>query len=190
MDRKNLDVFMPAPPVRLLVFDSEIGEMYLVFEVRKVVFGSPAANLLVGPIVVAVVVVAVAVVLVQPLLIVALQLVVENDSVDARAAIMEPLGGFQVGAEDLRVVFQFASPFQTGIEGLGGVAVIVSMTVKKVAAFLRQHHNGAAMAGHADRLDQALFAQVPKIRRSIARGCVIVVTELTSGHYSERADSG
>jgi hypothetical protein len=46
------------------------------------------------------------------------------------------------------------------------------------------------MTGHADRLDQALFAQVPNIRRSIARGCVIVVTELTSGHYSERADSG
>jgi len=31
--------------------------------------------------------------------------------IDARAAVIDPLGGFQVGAEDLRVVFQFASPF-------------------------------------------------------------------------------
>ena len=72
----------------------------------------------VDPIVVAVIVVAVAVVLMQPLLIVALDFVVQNDSINARAAVVKPLGGFQVSAEDLRVVLQFAGPFQTGVEGL------------------------------------------------------------------------
>jgi hypothetical protein len=86
--RQNLDVFVFTTPVKFFIFDSEVWEMNLVVEVRQIMFRSPDADLLLSPIVVAIVVVAVAVVLVQPLLIVALELVVEDDSLDARTTFM------------------------------------------------------------------------------------------------------
>ena len=68
--------------------------------------------------------------------------------------------------------------------------MFVSITLKKVAAFLRQHHNGAAMAWHADGLNQTLFAKMANVGRTVVRWCVLVITKLTSWHDPERADGG
>lgn len=86
VDGHYLDVLALAAAVQLFVFDSQIREVDLVIEVGKVARSGPGANLIVGAIRVAVVVVAATVVLVQPLLVVALQLVVEDYSVDSRTA--------------------------------------------------------------------------------------------------------
>jgi hypothetical protein len=81
----HVDVVMIPPPVRLLVLDPDVGKMNLVVEVRQVVLEGPLPDLLVGPIRVAVVVRTVSVALVQPLLVPTLELVVENDPLDASA---------------------------------------------------------------------------------------------------------
>ena len=39
-----------------------------------------------------------------------------------------------------------------------------SASREKLATLLRQDHDGVAMTRHADGLDEALFAKVPKVR--------------------------
>ena len=106
--RDDLDVLALPAAVRLLILDSDIREVDLVVEVRQVMFVCPLANLIRRAIGVAVVVVAVAVVLVKPALILALELVVEDDAIDVRAALLEPRLGLFVRAIDLDVVLQLA----------------------------------------------------------------------------------
>ena len=86
--------------------------MELVIEVRQVVFERPVADFVCGAVRVAVVVVAVAIALVQPLLIVTLELVVEDDAIDTRAALQQAFGFLQIR------VLQFALSLDAVIEGL------------------------------------------------------------------------
>ena len=97
MDGRDLDMLVIPPPVDLLVFDPQVGEVDLLVEVRQVVFERPLFDLPLVAIGVSVVVVAVAIPLVQPLLVLALELVVQDDALDARVAFVEALGDAQVG---------------------------------------------------------------------------------------------
>ena len=65
-----------------------------------------------------VVVVVVLVALVEPALVLALQLVVEDDALDVRAALQETRLGLFVRAIDLEVVFEFALAPQARVERL------------------------------------------------------------------------
>jgi hypothetical protein len=85
--RSYLDVLATPPAIRLFVLDSGVREVHLVVEVRQVMFLSPLADLIRRSIGVTVVVVVVAVALVKPALVLALELVVEHDAIDARAAL-------------------------------------------------------------------------------------------------------
>src|SRR5438045_2184605 len=88
VDGHDLDVFALVTPVDVFVFDAEIGEVNLVVEVGKVVRRRPFFDLVlvaIGPSVTAIA-------LVQPLLVFALELVVENDALDAPAALLEAFG--------------------------------------------------------------------------------------------------
>ncbi len=79
--------------------------MDLVIEVRQVVFARPLLNLIglaIRP------AVAVPIAFVEPLLMLALELVIEGDSIDPRIALREFLGLSQVGVEDVGVVLDFA----------------------------------------------------------------------------------
>src|SRR5688572_22893952 len=81
--RDDLDVVSAPPAVRLLILDARVREMHLVIEVRQVVFTCPFANLVrraIGP---SIAVIVVLVALVQPTLIVALEFVVQHDTIDA-----------------------------------------------------------------------------------------------------------
>jgi hypothetical protein len=89
---RHLDVVVFPPAVGFLVLNAEVREIKLVVEVRQVVFQRPLADFSRGAIRVAVVVVALAIPLVQPLLVVTLELVVENDVIDTRAALVKTLG--------------------------------------------------------------------------------------------------
>jgi hypothetical protein len=84
MDRQHFDIFVVVAPVDLLVLDAKIRKMDLLVEVGQVVVARPFLNLVgltIRP------AVAVSIAFVQPLLIVAFELVVEDDSIDARTAL-------------------------------------------------------------------------------------------------------
>ena len=74
--RYDLDVLAFPTAILFLVLDTEVGEVHLVVEVRKLVFVCPSANLIRRTIRMTVVVVVVLVALVQPALVLALELVV------------------------------------------------------------------------------------------------------------------
>ena len=85
MLRRHLDVAVFQPVIDL-VLDAQVGKVDLVLEVREVMFERPLTDFVGRPIGVAVVVVTVPITLVEPLLVLTLELVVEDDAFDARAA--------------------------------------------------------------------------------------------------------
>ena len=114
----NLDVLSLPPSVGFLILDAGVREMDLVIEVRQVVLVRPLPNLIGRTIGVAVVVVVVLVAHVEPALVIALQLMVEDDTLDMRAALQKTRFGLFVRAIDLEVVLQFALARQACVERL------------------------------------------------------------------------
>jgi hypothetical protein len=62
------------------------------------------------------------------------------------------------GAIDLDIMFQLPLTFHAVVERLAVALVAVSMVLQKAPAFLRQGDRLLAVAGHANGLDEALFA--------------------------------
>jgi hypothetical protein len=161
--RDHLDVLASAAAIRLFVLDANVRKVQLVIEVRQLVLARPLPNLIGCAIRVPAVVVVVFAALVQPPLVLALELVVENDALDLRAAVQEaPLGVF-VGAIDLNVVLQLAPAYEARVEGLRVIAVAVTVALQPAAALLGQDYRVIAISRHADGLDQTLFAKVPQV---------------------------
>ena len=121
------------------------------------------ADFLCRPIGVSVVVVAVAIALVQPALVLTLELVVEHDSFESRAALCQALRSAFVGAIDLDVVFELPFAFNAVPEGLAVTLIAVAMVFEQASAVLRQRHRMLARARHSNRLDQSLFAQMSQV---------------------------
>ncbi len=85
VDGGDLDILVIPPAIGVFVLDAQVREMHLVIEVRQVVFVRPFLDLVrlaIGP---AICIIVVSISFVQPLLVLALELVVEDDMVDARA---------------------------------------------------------------------------------------------------------
>ena len=120
----------------------------------------------VSPIRVPVVVGTVAIPLVEPRLVLALELVVEDDALDASAALRQALSFAFVGAIDLEVVFQLPLAFDAVPERLAVTLVAVSMAFEQASALLRQRDGMLAGAGHTNRLNQPLLAEMPQIARA------------------------
>jgi hypothetical protein len=112
---------------------------------------------------VAVVIRTVAIPLVKPALVLALELVIEDDSIDTRPTVCQALGGAFVGAIDLEVVLPLSLAFQAIPKRLAVTLATVSMTFEEAAACLRQRDGMFAGAGHASCLNETLFAQVPQV---------------------------
>jgi hypothetical protein len=93
---RELDIFVRWAVVGTLIFDAYVRELHVPVIARQAVLRRPLRNLFrrsigsPGRISLA------AIVRLQELLVVALQFVIEDDSADARAALVEPLGGFLV----------------------------------------------------------------------------------------------
>jgi len=188
MFRRDLDVVVVPMAVWFLVLDACIGEVHLVIEVRQLVFERPVPNLFVSPIRVSVVIIAVAVPLMQPLLVVALELMIEDDAIDARAALREALCRPFVRAIDLQVVLKLSFAFQAIPERLAARLVAITMTFEKAAALLRERHSMLARARHPNGLDQPLLAQMSKIARARIGWPIVMISEITTGDHSKRTD--
>jgi len=104
VDGQDLDVLVVVTAVDVLVLDAEIGELDVPVEVGQAVVVRPVANLVLAAIGPALGVRPTPVALVQPLLVLTLELVVQDDPIDACTALLEPLRLAQIGAIDLCVV--------------------------------------------------------------------------------------
>src|SRR5207253_2063738 len=161
--RENLDIFMAATAVELLVLNAQVGEMHMVVEVRQVVLERPLFDLARVAVWMAVVVVVVSIALVQPLLVLALHLVVEDDPVDLDVADFQTLGDAQIGLVDLHVVFELALAFEASVELLTGIAVAVTMMIEQVPSAIGQHHGDVAATVNAHGVDETLLAEMAEI---------------------------
>jgi hypothetical protein len=188
MNGEHLDVLMIAAPVYVLVLDSNVRKMDLVIEVRQVMVGRPRANLVLGSIRMPVVVVALAVVLMKPLLIVALQLVVEDDAIDAGALLFQALRGVQIRVIDLRIVFELARSFEACVVGLAATLGGIAMSLQQLTAPLREDHRMVAVTRNPNRLDQPLLAKISQVAGSRIGRTARVITQPTGWHNPERAD--
>ena len=188
--RDDIDVVVVQSVVGLLVLDAQVREMHFAVEVRQVVLEGPVVDLFGRAVRVAVVVATLPIALVQPALIVALELVVEDDAVDARSAGLQALCLALVGAIDLDVVFEFALAFDTVVERLAAILIAIAVPLEKAAPVLRQRHCRLAVTGHTNGLDEPLLAQVSEIAGPRVGWPVVAVAEITTGDHSEGADGG
>jgi hypothetical protein len=188
VDGQDLDIPVVAAAVDFLVFDPQIRKMDPLVEVRQVVLVSPLLDLAAIAVGMAVVVITVAIALVEPRLVLTLELVVEDDAIDPRAALFQALGFTFERPIDLDVVFEFSLAFNARVEGLAAFPIAVTMALEQAAALLRERHGVVARAGYTGRLDQPLLTEMTKVARSRIGRTIVVVSEITTGDHSKRAD--
>lgn len=84
MGRRDLDVLHIAPAVGPLLFDPDVRELHTVFVHREAVLVRPLLNLVVRPVRSPITVGAVTIPFLEKALVLALQLVLEDDAINAR----------------------------------------------------------------------------------------------------------
>jgi hypothetical protein len=186
--RRHFDVVVVPSAIGFLVLNAEVREMDLLIEVREVVFECPVTDLFRCAIGMPIVVVAVPIPFVEPLLVVALELVVEQHAIDTRAALVKAFRFTLVGAIDLDVVLQFRFAFQTRVERLLMAMVAVTVAVQEIPSFLREYDRVFAIARHAHRLNQPLFAEMPQVAGSRIGGFITMVRQVTTRDNSKRTN--
>lgn len=133
VDRQDLHVFMAMPALEL-VFDAQVGKVHVLVEVRQVVLQCPLLDLSSVAIRVAVVIITVAIALVEPLLVFTLELVVEDDPLDAGIPFRQAFHLALVRAVDLGVVFELALAFEARVERLLRLVRAFPVRLQQVAA--------------------------------------------------------
>ena len=136
----------------------------------------------------AVVVVVVLVALVEPALVLALQLVVEDDALDVRAAVQETVLGLFVGAIDLKVVLEFPFAHQARVERLRVLVIVSRWLSRRLRPSLVRPTAWSRYPGTRVVSIKPLFAQVSQVARAWIGRAPIVVSEITTGDHSECAN--
>jgi hypothetical protein len=123
----DLHVLVAFRAISVSVLNAHIREVHLLVEVGQVALPGPLADFFLAPIRMAVVVGAVTVPLVKPTLVLALELVVEDDTIDAPVTVLQALRSAFVRAIDLDVVCELSLAFNAMPEGLTGTLIAVAM---------------------------------------------------------------
>ena len=185
----HLEVDVVPSPVGLLVFDAHIREMDFLIEVWQVLLVRPVADVRFRSIRVSVIIGAIAIAFVKPPLVRTLELVIEGDSIDARATLRKALRFAFVRAVDLDVVFELAFAFNAMPERLMARLVAITVTLEHASDFLGQRHCiVVASARDANRLDEALLTEVPEVAGTRVKWTITVVPEITTGDHPKRTD--
>ncbi|OFW25018.1 MAG: hypothetical protein A3G21_16370 [Acidobacteria bacterium RIFCSPLOWO2_12_FULL_66_21] len=188
MLRGDLDVDVILVAVDVAILDAAVGEMDLVVEVRQVMVVRPLLGLARVTVRPSIGVRPAPVTFVKPPLVLALQLVVQPNTLDLQAPRLEPRRLAFVGAVDLCVVFELAFAFESGVEGLAGISVAVPIRFQQSPAAVCQHDRLLAITRDANRLDQPLFSQMPEVAIAHIAGTVVTVAQLSRGHDTKGAD--
>jgi hypothetical protein len=197
VDSGDLDIPVIPPAIGLFVFDPHVWEVDLVIEVGEVVVVRPFLDLVSGAIGPPIGVVAVPISPVQPLLVLTLELVVEDDSIDACAALPEAPGLPEVCAEHLGVVFRLARLFQLRVELLTMILpavlaivrpMIVAMRLQNVPTFLRQDDCHVPMTGQPLDSDEPFLAEVAQVAAPWIRRTLVVIAKVACRDHAKRTN--
>jgi len=188
VNRHHLHIAVIVPAVGLLVLKAHVGEVDLIIEVGKFVLPCPLLDLSLVAIGASIAVAPIPVALVQPPLVLTLEFVVEDDSLDACAALLKAFCFTFVGAIDLDVVLQFPLAFRACVEGLATISVAVAL--EQTATLLRQCYGVVPRAGYPNRLNETLFTEMPQISGSRIDRMIAVVPQIATGDDPKRADGG
>jgi hypothetical protein len=134
--RRHLDVIVVPTAVYFLIFDAQVREVHFIVEVRQLMLKRPGTDLPVGAIGMPVVIRAIAIPFMEPLLVLALELVIEDDSIDTCATVPEALRLAFVRAIDLKVVFELSLAFDAMPERLTVTVVAVTMAFELRPSFV------------------------------------------------------
>ena len=137
MHGRDLYVFQVTPAVRVLVFDPKIRELDAVVYDRQVVLDRPLLDFFTAAIRPPVTVGAVAISLLQELLVLALQFVIEDDALDARALRPQLLRRSHVRPTELSIVREFTALDRSGVKRLRALAIAAAMTLQEFASAFR-----------------------------------------------------
>jgi hypothetical protein len=127
----------------------------------------------------------------QEPLVLALQLVVEDNPIDAGAAFLEALGFAFIRTVDLRVVLDFARLLQLGIKRLAMVLALIAIAAvrfEQVASTVGQYDGDILVAVDRNRANEALLAKVSEIALARVGWPAVVVAQVARRHHAERAD--
>jgi hypothetical protein len=117
-----------------------------------------------------------------------LELVVQDDPIDPRAALLQALGFAFEGSIDLDVMFELPLAFDARVKGLAALPVAITMALEQVPAVLRQRDGIVARAGDPSRLNQSLLPEMTNVARTRISRTIVVVSEITTGDHSKRSD--
>lgn len=175
--------------IDILVFDSYVGKMQLVIEIRQVVRPRPVFDLLVRAIRTSIAIGAVGVALVQPTLVLALEFVIEDHPIDAGLPRLELFCFAQVGLVDLRVMFDLARLHEAGVELLPVLLIpIDAMCVEQVSPPVGENDNVVPVTIQPLRAHESLLAEVSQIAGSWIGWSPVMVSQVASRHHSEGAN--
>ena len=175
------------PAIGRFVLDTDVGEVDLLVEVRQVAIVRPVLDFGAVAIRPSVGIVAVLVTLVQPSLIVALELVIERNTMDPVAALLETLRLAQVRAKHLAVVFHLAWLLQLRVEGLlavlAGIMVVIvrvvaAMRFEEAAPIFRENDGDVTMTVDAFHPNQSLFPKMSQVACARVGWPSVVIAEV------------
>jgi hypothetical protein len=185
---RNFHIQVVFAAVDVPVLDLTVRELHAPVPVRQVVFVGPLldfAGVAIGP---SVRVRPAAVALMPPLLVFPLQLLLQAHALKLHPLRLELGGVTLVRAVDLAIVFELAFPGDACVKRLPAVGVAVSIGFQKIPAAVGRDHRLFAIAGDADGLDEALFAEVPEFAVARISGPIVTVSEVARWHNAKRAN--
>ena len=189
MQSDDLDVDVIETTVTVDVLDACVREMHMPVEVGQVALSRPIRNLRFIAIWPAVAVCTTAIPLLQEPLVLALQLVVQDNAFDPRAALLEALGLAFVRAVDLHVVLDFAGLLKLGVEALprlriattaAGLAIltIAAMRFQQIPSAIGQNDRDVAMTVDRNRADETLLAEVTEVASARIHRTAVAVAQV------------
>jgi hypothetical protein len=162
MDGGDFHVFHVAAAVGMLVLDPKIRELDAVIQDRQVVLGRPLFDFFTGSIWPAVTVRTIAVSLLQEPLVIALQLVIEDDSLNARTLCLELFRSAHVRPTELGVVREFAGLHRSRVERLEGLGIATAVAFEELSSAFRQADDDSAVSVAIERRNGSDEPGAPK----------------------------
>jgi hypothetical protein len=188
--RHHLDVERAIATVDV-VLNPDVWELHMSLVVaRQVVLQGPGSDLFKLAIRPAVTVAPVAIPLLEKLLILGLEFVLQDDAVDVRALVAQPLAFFEIGAIDLGVVLQLPGLLDAVVKSLAVRRVGVTPAGFQQVATIFGQRDGGRVATEPNGLNESRVAEVPQLAVARVEGPIELVAEVVRGHNAEGADGG
>src|SRR5262249_27520211 len=186
---RELEILVVAAAIGMLELDSHIRELHPIADDWQPMRIGPGADLLGASRWPPRGVVSLALFRVQKALVVALQLVVEQHTLDARALALQPLGGTHIHARELRIMGSLLRLRQSPVIRLRSFVLrSVTMPLQQRLARPRQGHQSGPFAienlgrdGNQSLRPQVLQIAMPAVARSVLDG-------ITRINHAKRAD--